>query len=146
MNVRSLPTLLGLAAVLVAGFGVPPLAGAHGDVTPQAVDTHELPPLGAEWLNANPYKGNDTAVRIGKSAFNQNCARCHGLEAVSGGIAPDLRRLPTDAETDEYFQASVRHGKVRNGNVYMPPFEGVLSQEAVWALRSYIVTRHSDDD
>jgi len=50
--------------------------------------------------------------------------------------------LPTDAATDEYFQGSVRRGKVRNGNVYMPPFEGILSQEAVWALRSYIVSRH----
>jgi len=115
---------------------------AHGDVTPQGVDTHELPKLGAEWLEANPYVGNPVAIRIGASAFNQNCARCHGLEAVSGGIAPDLRYLPTDAATDEYFQGSVRRGKVRNGNVYMPPFEGIFSQEAVWALRSYIVSRH----
>lgn len=133
---------LGLMAVLL-GAGM--MVYAHGDVTPQAVDTHELPKLGAEWLEANPYKGNPTAIRIGASAYNQNCARCHGLEAVSGGIAPDLRRLPTDEATDDYFQASVRRGKVRNGNVYMPPFEGIMSQEAVWALRSYIVSRHTED-
>jgi cytochrome c-550 PedF len=117
----------------------------HGDVTPQGVDVHELPALGAEWREENPYKGNATAQRIGSSAFNQNCARCHGLEAVSGGIAPDLRRLPTDAATDEYFLNSVRKGKVRNGNVYMPPFEGVFTQEAIWAIRTYIVSRHTDD-
>ena len=84
-------------------------------------------------------------MRIGSSAYNQNCARCHGLEAVSGGIAPDLRKLPIDKETDEYFQQSVRNGKVRSGNVYMPPFEGVLNQEAVWAIRSYLDTRHTND-
>jgi cytochrome c-550 PedF len=132
-------------SLLAASMGAVTLARAHGDVTPQAVDTHELPKLGAEWLDANPYKGNPIAVRIGASAYNQNCARCHGLEAVSGGIAPDLRRLPTDENTDDYFQASVRRGKVRNGNVYMPPFEGIMSQEAIWALRTYIVSRHTED-
>jgi mono/diheme cytochrome c family protein len=25
--------------------------------------------------------------------------------------------------------------------VYMPPFEGVLSQEAIWAIKSYLETR-----
>jgi mono/diheme cytochrome c family protein len=31
---------------------------------------------------------NKLALKIGASAYNQNCARCHGLEAVTGGIAP----------------------------------------------------------
>jgi cytochrome c-550 PedF len=146
MNLKTLTATAVLAVASAFGFGAYTLASAHGDVTPQAVDTHELPQLGDEWRAANPYAGNETALRIGKSAFNQNCARCHGLEAISGGIAPDLRRLPVDDATDEYFQGSVRRGKVRNGNVYMPPFEGILSQEAVWALRTYIVSRHSEDD
>ena len=124
------------------------VAMAHGDVTPQVVDTHTLPQLGSDWRAENPYrtdkKISQEAARVGASAYNQNCARCHGLEAVSGGIAPDLRKLPVDKETDEYFQQSIRNGKVRNGNVYMPPFEGVLTQEAIWAIRSYLDTRHPD--
>ncbi len=146
MNFKTLPVVLVATAVLGLGLTAHQLASAHGNVTPQAVDTHELKPLGEEWLSANPYQGNPVAIRIGSSAFNQNCARCHGLEAVSGGIAPDLRRLPVDEATDEYFQTSVRHGKVRNGNVYMPPFEGTLNQEAIWALRAYIVSRHTEED
>ena len=63
--------LLILSAVLAAGT-----AWAHGDVTPQAVDTHELPQLGEDWRESNPYTGNETAIRIGTSAYNQNCARC----------------------------------------------------------------------
>ena len=35
----------------------------------------------------------------------------------------------------------VRRGRVRDGRVYMPPFEGTLSQEAIWTIRSYIETR-----
>jgi mono/diheme cytochrome c family protein len=33
---------------------------------------------------------------------------------------------------------------VRNGAVYMPPFEEALSQEAMWAIRAYIETRHEE--
>jgi len=128
---------------------------AHGDVTPQAVDTKGLPELGAAWRGENPFRKNEKAAQIGSSAYNQNCARCHGLEAISGGIAPDLRKLDNDCtslkdaarkaacvkEIDDYFVGSVRRGKVRNGAVYMPPFEGILNQEAMWAIKSYLETR-----
>ena len=131
------------------------LALAHGDVTPQSVDTQDLPALGAAWQAENPYRQNDKAVKVGTSAYNQNCARCHGLEGVSGGIAPDLRKLENDCsnlkdakkktacsvEVDDYYLASVRRGKVRNGAVYMPPFEGILNQEAMWAIKAYLETR-----
>jgi cytochrome c-550 PedF len=117
---------------------------AHGDVVPQAVDVSTLKALGADWRKENPYRGDKEAIRVGSSAYNQNCARCHGLEAVSGGIAPDLRMLPIDAETDDYYINTVRRGRVRNGAVYMPPFEEALSQEAMWAIRAYIETRHED--
>jgi cytochrome c-550 PedF len=114
---------------------------AHGDVTPQAVDVSTIAALGDTLRAENPYRGDKEAIRIGTSAYNQNCARCHGLEAISGGIAPDLRKLELDKETDQYFIQSVLRGKVRNGNVYMPPFEGILPQEAIWAIRSYLDTR-----
>jgi cytochrome c-550 PedF len=144
-----------LAAVFTALALAAGLAAAHGDVTPQAVDTKDLPPLGEKWLAENPYRANDKAIKVGTSAYNQNCARCHGLEAISGGIAPDLRKLDNDcvsikdakkknacvAEIDEYFSTSVRRGKVRNGAVYMPPFEGILNQEAVWSIKAYLETR-----
>jgi cytochrome c-550 PedF len=130
-------------------------AWGHGDVTPQAVDTKSLPQLGNDWRAENPYRANTAAVKIGSSAYNQNCARCHGLEAVSGGVAPDLRKMDNDcvalkvaakkaacvAEIDQYYAGTVRRGKVRNGAVYMPPFEGILQQEAVWAIKAYLETR-----
>jgi cytochrome c-550 PedF len=146
-----------VAAATLAALHSP--AWAHGDMAPQAVDTRSLPQLGEKWRESNPYEpghpARKEAVRIGTSAYNQNCARCHGLEAISGGIAPDLRQFEGDCtamkqasqkaacfkEMDEYFLATVRRGRVRDGRVYMPPFEGTLTQEAIWALRSYIETR-----
>ncbi|ENO85963.1 cytochrome c-550 PedF [Thauera linaloolentis] len=126
-----------LALLLAGGTS---LACAHGDVVPQAVDVSTLKPLGEAWLERNPYSKDTEAIRIGDSAFNQNCARCHGLGAVSGGIAPDLRYLPVDAEGDEIFMQRIRHGASRDGRVYMPPFEGILSQEAMWAIRAWLET------
>ncbi len=120
---------------------------AHGNVTPQAVDVSELKPLGKEWLEENPYRGDKAAIRVGDSAYNQNCARCHGLEVISGGITPDLRKLndeaefDSSAESDSWFLSRIRNGAVIDGRVYMPPFESILSQEAMWAIRSYIDTR-----
>lgn len=124
---------------------------AHGDVTPQAVNVDTLKPLGEEWLEENPYRGDAEAIRVGSSAYNQNCARCHGLEAISGGITPDLRKLNDETEfdsiqeSDEWYMTRVRKGAVIDGRVYMPPFEGILSQEAMWSIRAYIDTRKYEE-
>ena len=140
---RPSPFVLALAAGLAAALpATQPLA--HGDVTPQPVDTTGLAPLGEDWREENPYRGNDVAIRIGSSGYNQNCARCHGLEVISGGLAPDLRYLEKGREGDEWFLQRVRHGATQNGLTKMPPFEGVLSQEALWSIRSFIESKHED--
>lgn len=132
-----------LVAACVLGLAVSQAYG-HGDVTPQAVDTTGLDAVGADWRKSNPYRKNPVAIKIGASAFNQNCARCHGLGAISGGIAPDLRYLPAGDEGDEIFLGRIRHGSARDGRVYMPPFEGILSQEAMWAIRAWLETVHEE--
>jgi len=141
---HSLLHLLRTAAVTAMLSACATLVHAHGDVTPQAVDTTALKQIGSDWLEQNPYRKNADAIRIGDSAFNQNCARCHGLGAVSGGIAPDLRMLPLGDEGDEYFIQRIRNGVTRNGAVYMPPFEGTLTQEAMWAIRAWLETVHEE--
>jgi len=135
---------LGAAAIAIAGLAGPQLL-AHGDVTPQAVDTSALPDIGEEWLMENPYSGNEAAIKIGASAYNQNCARCHGLEGISGGIAPDLRYLELGPSGDEWFIERYRNGSSHDGKVYMPPFGDVLGQEAGWAIRSWVETKYTDD-
>lgn len=142
MNARLLK--LSAACLLLAGVAASD-AFAHGDTTPQPVDTTGLEKLGDEWREVNPYRGNPKAIEIGKSAFNQNCARCHGLGAVSGGIAPDLRYLDEGEAGDEWFKERFIGGAVRNGNVYMPAFGPILGQEAGWAIRSWLDTVRAKD-
>jgi cytochrome c-550 PedF len=135
-------------AIVVAGalaLGVVPLAARpHGNVSPQPVDTTGLEPLGEAWRASNPYRGNPKAIAIGKSAYNQQCARCHGLEAVSGGLAPDLRSLDKGDEGDKVFLQPTRKGVYRDGRTMMPKYEGIISQEGMWAIRSWLETVHVD--
>lgn len=133
--------------ILTRTFGVLLFASAmqvwaHGDVTPQAIDITGLEPIkdsDTVWLETNPYPGNEKALEIGKHAYAQNCARCHGIEAVSGGIAPDLReKLPLGQEGDEIFKERMVNGAIRNGVTYMPKFDGIVKQEGLWAIRSWL--------
>jgi len=129
--------------VICAAFGLTTTVFGHGDVTPQAVDITGLDALPEEIALENPYRvlgGEQYALaqKIGASGYNQNCARCHGLEAISGGIAPDLRLLEDGELGDEWYMERVRKGYSQNGAYKMPPFADLLSQEAMWAIRSYI--------
>jgi len=134
MSMRLAIKLFVAAAVL----GSATLAVGHGNVTPQGVDTGTLPELGSEPLTANPFrKGNEhsevyaEAVKVGESGYAGNCAACHGIQAMSGGLTPDLREL-TEWD-DEYFI-----GRVLNGYGSMPAFNDVLDQNALWAIKTYL--------
>ncbi len=141
---------LSLAGLALAGLvALTGQAVSHGDVVPQPVDTTGLPTLGDDWLTENPYRDPAgeawaAAIKIGGSGYNQNCARCHGLEVISGGLAPDLRFLEAEAYGDEWFVERVRNGAVLNGITRMPAFDGLMSQEAVWAMRTYVEARPDD--
>ena len=132
-------------SALTAGVLASALVFAHGNVQPQPVDTKGLESLGDEWRATNPYSGNATAIKIGKTAYDGNCARCHGLNAVSGGLSPDLRHIPPGAEGDEWYLAPTREGVIRNDVEYMPAFEGIISQEAMWAIRSWLETVYVEE-
>lgn len=130
----SFRALIAAGVLATAGHAI-----AHGDVTPQEVDTGALPDLGKQALAENPFRkdnehGNmhDEAVKVGKSGYAGNCAVCHGIEAMSGGLTPDLREL-TEWD-DEYFIGRVMNGTGRG----MPSFKDNLDQTAIWAIKTYI--------
>ena len=147
MTVKHLTSAFAVLAVTASATFVL----AHGDVAPQAVDTTGLPETGEEWLIENPYRaeavGEDVwalAVSIGASGYNQNCARCHGLEVISGGLAPDLRFLEAEEYGDEWYMERFIYGYTQNGITKMPAFGELLGQDAAWAIRTYIETRPDD--
>lgn len=143
--------MLRLTAGTLTALSVACVALAHGDVAPQPVNTDALPEVGEEWLIENPYRAEQVglevwqkAIEIGASGYNQNCARCHGLEVVSGGLAPDLRFLEAEEYGDEWYMERYIHGYTQNGITRMPAFGELLGQKAAWAIRTYIETRPDD--
>ncbi|MBA2778317.1 cytochrome c-550 PedF [Billgrantia kenyensis] len=126
-------------AFLALSLGAAGAALGHGDVTPQEVDTKGLPDLGEAPLMENPFRpGNehaeyhDLAVEVGERGYGGNCAVCHGIQAMSGGLTPDLRQL--EEWDDEFYLERVVKGTERG----MPSFRENLDQTAIWAIKSYI--------
>jgi len=152
MRLADIPLWLALAALALSLFVLSAGCAAAEVAHTPVVDASALPPLGTEWRAENPYRGNARAEEIGRTVFNQSCARCHGADAAGGGSAPDLRRLDAYCraigdgklrhdcmlDNDAFFKESVLHGKVRVGVVHMPPWEGLLSQEVVWAVQVFV--------
>jgi len=136
--------LVPAVAMATAALLAPVTTRSHGDVQPQPVDTTGLEPLGETWRATNPYRGNALAIKIGGSAYAMQCARCHGIGGVSGGLAPDLRSLDKGDAGDKDYMPPMRHGVFRDGRTLMPKYEGILSQEAMWAIRSWLETVHED--
>jgi cytochrome c-550 PedF len=137
-------TVVALAAAIMVA--TPIWAATNGEIV--AVDTTGLKEIGKDWLKENPYRADpamkELATTIGASGYNQNCARCHGLEVISGGLAPDLRYLEEGKFGDEWYLERVRGGYTQNGITKMPKFEGIFTQEAMWAIRTYIESRPQD--
>jgi mono/diheme cytochrome c family protein len=76
----------------------------------------------------------DDAAKIaaGETVYNTRCATCHGDELINTSQTTfDLRRLK--ASDRPRFDNSVRNGKNQ-----MPPWKGVLSDDAIDQLWHYI--------
>ncbi|WP_018411052.1 c-type cytochrome [Methyloversatilis thermotolerans] len=119
-------------------------------------DLSALPALGERWLESNPYRDNPAVIATGRALFNESCAICHGMDGnPKNQPGPNLLRLHRGcqkvsesgllkrclSDVDHYFVKSVRHGKRVLDVQHMPPWEGVMPQEGVWAIKTFIEAR-----
>lgn len=74
------------------------------------------------------------SIEKGRKMYKQLCLRCHGPEMVGGNNAFDLRTFPL--EQPERFVNSVTNGKRA-----MPPWKGILNEEEISHLWSYVGSR-----
>jgi len=105
-----------------------------GDATMEKPDFAEL---------AKPEPPKQTAsaeqIKKGKALFNGHCSQCHGINAVSGGLVPDLRRL--SADTHKQFPAILMGARQGKG---MPSYAGVLDMDDVGLIHDYLIKRAHD--
>ena len=74
------------------------------------------------------------SIEKGRAMYRRLCLRCHGPEMVGGNNAFDLRTFPLD-----------QHGRfvnsVTNGKRAMPPWKGIITDEEIGHLWSYVGSR-----
>jgi glucose dehydrogenase len=92
---------------------------------------HTEPPQPAITMNASA-----ATIHEGGLLFNNQCAGCHGINAVAG-IVPDLRYA--SKEVHDEFEAIVIDGvRAASG---MPSFKDVYTPEQVRSIEAYILSR-----
>lgn len=74
------------------------------------------------------------SIEKGRSLYRRLCLRCHGPEMVGGNNAFDLRTFPLD-QHDRFINS------VTNGKRAMPPWKGIISDEEMAHLWSYVGSR-----
>jgi alcohol dehydrogenase (cytochrome c)/quinohemoprotein ethanol dehydrogenase len=140
---------------VLAGWGgtIPLLLGelSHGEDGPQVNRSRFLVfKLGGTAQLPEPYDvarsshpappsfGTPEQIARGGVLFADYCTACHGGDAVSGGVLPDLRSSFALSNEDTWFLITRDGGLKDNG---MIGFGGELSDDELTAVRAYIVHR-----
>ncbi|MDR1647946.1 MAG: cytochrome c [Zoogloeaceae bacterium] len=106
--------------------------GATAKLPPPQWKPVHLPPPPPITLEADK-------MPMARALYNGYCANCHGLNAVSGGVVPDLRYLTP--ETRVRFPSIVFGARAERG---MPSFLGAMTVDQMWMIHQYLVKRAHD--
>ena len=105
-----------------------------------AADTSKktaTPAGGADHLLVSPQEYE------GWKMFSVYCYRCHGVDAMGGGVAPNLRHSvgPEGIATHDIFITTVTYGRTALG---MPTWKALLSPEQMEDLWLYVNARSTN--
>jgi quinohemoprotein ethanol dehydrogenase len=106
--------------------------GAQGKLPAPKMAASKLPPL--QKLEATPDQ-----IKVARTMFNGFCGSCHGLNAVSGSVYPDLRYLT--GKKHAQFNSVLSGARLNRG---MPSFANVLKPEDMHLIHQYVIKRSHD--
>lgn len=109
-----------------------PTTPAPAPATAAAADTPSGGGQGAGSLVAAP------DVYAGWKTFHVYCYRCHGVDAIGGSLAPDLRNSVKGAVTHDIFVQTVTEGRLEKG---MPSWKALLDPPQIEELYVYVIAR-----
>jgi PQQ-dependent dehydrogenase (methanol/ethanol family) len=131
---------------LVAGFAVPTPGnanngrilvyklGAKGALTPPAATKLAFPQPPAAPTNV-------ALIAKGHSTYNKYCLVCHGYDAISGGVIPDLRMSPLIGDSAGFKDVVLAGSRKSQG---MVSFAKVLKDDDAEAVRTYLIKAAND--
>jgi quinohemoprotein ethanol dehydrogenase len=100
----------------------------------------ELPPVDIpQQAGAPPPPSVASAetIALGAKAYAANCTVCHGEQAYSSGLTPNLRYSPALADA-EIWRSIVREGA--RAELGMGNFGAILDEEMSEAIRAYVIS------
>jgi mono/diheme cytochrome c family protein len=126
---------------LVAGFAVPELGSPdNGRIVVYKLGGTGTVPKPALTQVAFPKPPPNTApaevLAAGHARFNRYCLVCHGYNAISGGVLPDLRKTPEIADAGAFKDVVLGGSHQTRG---MVSFASVLEDSDVEAIRNYVI-------
>jgi len=82
----------------------------------------------------NPFAGQPDAIAAGSKLFRQNCATCHGSEAVGTKKYPNLHSEQVRAATPGELEWLLKNGSMKNG---MPSWSKLPEQQR-WQIVAFL--------
>lgn len=82
----------------------------------------------------NPYDSQSEAIAAGAKLFHQNCASCHGNEAMGSAKKPNLHSDRIRNSTPGELEWLLKNGSMKNG---MPSWSRLPEQQR-WQIVSYL--------
>lgn len=81
-------------------------------------------------------------LKLGKERYFSNCSLCHGNQAFSSGLVPNLRYSAITPNAEAWSAIVLNGALIKQG---MPNFEGRLSSDEVEAIRAYVISEANSD-
>lgn len=138
--------LLALMGLLLAACGGGNQAAGNGHAAEEELETVEVP---APYKGmTNPFAGDAAAAEAGKAIYQTNCASCHGDTGQGDGPAGQAldpkptnlaAKVPEQADDFLFWRIS-EGGAMEPFNSAMPAWKGVLSEEQIWQVITYLRT------
>jgi len=149
---RRVPALAGATAVVsgippTRGVGWPLLSALLGSVAFGAV-LAAAPPLWVappdETVRPNPRPATAESLALGREAYRENCATCHGESGRGDGDLAELLDVPVGNLSDSASMAAqtdgALHWKIATGRFPMPSFAADLDEGRLWDVVNYVRT------
>ena len=105
------------------------------------------PSAPASYANkTNPLSSNTDAIAKGKAEYAINCSSCHGINGAGDGPAgaalspkpTSLIKAVKEVSAGYFFWRTSDGGGMDPFKSSMPAFKGILSEEKIWQVFSYI--------
>ncbi len=133
---QALTALSGTTEALMAKYGFPTAAPVHL-VASEAVAPGPGGPAPTPPAASTPTAGDAAQVAAGHKLFNDNCAHCHGPDAIQGERRINLRLLRHryGDDMDQTFMTTVTHGRPAKG---MPNWSGILTDQQFGSILAFL--------